>query len=108
MWSVHYQSLDHSQVYTQVTITILHVTLTVAYKTLCKQLSGPWASLTKHNAMKTYGRVEVHLHHSLTRHKMVVRSQLLAPVASPPEETALGTNFKRGWVGLRAGLNSAV
>jgi hypothetical protein len=37
--------------------------------------------------MKTYGRVEVYLHHSLPRHYMEVSGQLHTPVALPSGES---------------------
>jgi hypothetical protein len=56
--------------------------------------------------MKTYGGVEVWLHHSWLRHSMEASGQLHASAALPSGERYPGTHWTGGWVGPTAGLDT--
>jgi hypothetical protein len=56
--------------------------------------------------MKTYGEVDVYIHIFLT--SAIVRDEWSAsrPCRFTPRERASGTNWIRGWMGLRADLDN--
>jgi hypothetical protein len=58
--------------------------------------------------MKTYGGVEVQLHHSRPRHQMNVSGQFHAPAALHPRERPPGTHWIEAWVGNITGLVATV
>jgi hypothetical protein len=56
--------------------------------------------------MKTYGGVEVQLHHSWPRHYMDVSGQLHTAAALPPGKELPDIHWIGGWVDPRAGLDA--
>jgi hypothetical protein len=56
--------------------------------------------------MKTYGGMEVQLHHSWLRYYMEVSSHLHASDALPPGKEPSSTHWREVWVGPRAGLDT--
>jgi hypothetical protein len=61
-----------------------------------------------HKAMKTYGLVEVELHAFLTSALDGGEKSASGPSRFTPKESAPGTHYIRGWVGLRTGMDDAV
>jgi hypothetical protein len=64
--------------------------------------------LTKHRAKKTYWRVEVQLHASLTSALNGGEWSASRPGRFIPSERARGTQWIGGWVGSRAFLDAVV
>jgi hypothetical protein len=65
--------------------------------------------LTEHHAMKAYWEVEVQSTHSWPRHYIYGGERSASrPGRFTPRERAPGTHWVEGWVGPRAGLDTAV
>jgi hypothetical protein len=74
-------------------------------------LHHPWSQVYmevtgQHHAMNTYGGVEVYLHHPWSQVYMEVTGQLHVPAALSPGEITRGTHWIGAWVGPTTGLDA--